>query len=75
MSYGRLGPRIEDLQDEVATMLPEVEATDLAVDAAHGLTNEVMRSQRSFVVVRLASQRCVQLRRLLRKKLRIRPRL
>lgn len=36
MSYGRLGPRIEQLQAEVASILAEAEATDLAEDAEFG---------------------------------------
>jgi hypothetical protein len=30
MSYDRMGPRIEELEDQVAGMLAEAEATDLA---------------------------------------------
>jgi transposase len=36
MSYSRLGPRIEHLQGEVAAMLAEAEATDLAEDEEFG---------------------------------------
>jgi transposase len=36
MSYDRMGPRIEELEAEVATMLAEAEATDLAEDEAFG---------------------------------------
>jgi len=36
MSYGRLGPRIEQLQAEVAALLAEAEATDLAEDEEYG---------------------------------------
>jgi len=36
MSYSRLGPRIEQLQGEVAALLAEAEATDLAEDEEFG---------------------------------------
>jgi transposase len=36
MSYSRLGPRIEQLQAEVAALLAEAEATDLAEDEEYG---------------------------------------
>jgi transposase len=36
MSYSRLGPRIEQLQAEVAALLAEAEATDLAEDEEFG---------------------------------------
>src|ERR1700677_1355671 len=36
MSYDRMGPRIEELEDQVAGMLAEAEATDLAEDAEFG---------------------------------------
>jgi hypothetical protein len=36
MSYSRLGPRIEHLQAEVAAILAEAEATDLAEDEQYG---------------------------------------
>jgi transposase len=36
MSYSRLGPRIEQLQGEVAALLAEAEATDLAEDEEYG---------------------------------------
>ncbi|MFV1971620.1 MAG: IS1182 family transposase [Acidimicrobiia bacterium] len=36
MSYGRLGPRIEQLQAEVAEILADAEATDLAEDEEFG---------------------------------------
>ena len=36
MSYGRLGPRIEQLEAEVAAILADAEATDLAEDAEFG---------------------------------------
>jgi len=36
MSYGRLGPRIGQLQDEVAAILADAEATDLAEDEEFG---------------------------------------
>jgi transposase len=37
MSYERLGPRIEELEAEVAAMLQEAEATDSAEDRAYGV--------------------------------------
>lgn len=37
MSYARLGPRIEELEAEVAAMLQAAEATDAAEDAAYGV--------------------------------------
>ena len=37
MSYERLGPRIADLEAQVATILAEAEATDLAEDEAFGV--------------------------------------
>ena len=37
MSYERLGPRIEELEAEVAAMLKEAEATDSAEDRAYGV--------------------------------------
>jgi transposase len=36
MSHDRMGPRIEQLQDEVASILAEAEETDLAEDAEFG---------------------------------------
>jgi transposase len=36
MSYDRMGPRIEELEAQVAAMLAEAEATDLAEDEAFG---------------------------------------
>jgi hypothetical protein len=36
MSYGRLGPRIEQLEAEVAAILADAEATDLAEDEEFG---------------------------------------
>lgn len=36
MSYGRLGPRIEHLEAEVAAILADAEATDLAEDEEYG---------------------------------------
>ncbi len=37
MSYERLGPRIEEIEAQVAAMLAEAEATDSAEDAAYGV--------------------------------------
>ena len=37
MSYERLGPRIEEIEAQVATMLAEAEATDSAEDEAYGV--------------------------------------
>ena len=37
MSYSRLGPRIAELEAQVATILAEAEATDLAEDEAFGV--------------------------------------
>jgi transposase len=37
MSYGRLGPRIEQIQAEVAAILADAEATDLAEDEEFGV--------------------------------------
>ena len=48
MSYDRMGPRIEELEAEVAAMLAEAEAADAAEDAAFGEDKRVTRSQQSW---------------------------
>ncbi len=63
MSYERLGPRIKELQDEVATILAEAEATDLAEDAAYGvdkrgdeIPEELRRSKTRIAKMRAAKE-------------------
>jgi len=63
MSYGRLGPRIEQLQAEVAAILAEAEATDLAEDEEFGedrrgdeLPPELARRETRLVKLRAAKE-------------------
>jgi hypothetical protein len=61
MSYDRLGPRIQQLEAEVAAILAEAEATDLAEDLAYGEDNrgdevlpELARRETRLVKLRAA---------------------
>ena len=63
MSYGRLGPRIEQLQAEVAAILAEAEATDLAEDEEFGedkrgdeIPPELARRESRLVKLRAAKE-------------------
>jgi hypothetical protein len=63
MSYGRLGPRIEQLQDEVAAILAEAEATDRAEDEEFGedrrgdeVPPELARRESRLVKLRAAKE-------------------
>jgi len=63
MSYGRLGPRIEQLQAEVAAILAEAEATDLAEDEEFGedrrgdeVPPELARRESRLVKLRAAKE-------------------
>ena len=63
MSYGRLGPRIEQLQAEVAAILADAEATDLAEDAEFGedkrgdeVPPELARRESRLVKLRAAKE-------------------
>ncbi len=63
MSYGRLGPRIEQLEAEVAAILAEAEATDLAEDEEFGedkrgdeVPPELARQESRLVKLRAAKE-------------------
>ena len=63
MSYGRLGPRIEQLEAEVAAILADAEATDLAEDAEFGedkrgdeVPPELARRETRLVKLRAAKE-------------------
>ena len=63
MSYSRLGPRIEQLQAEVAALLAEAEATDLAEDEEYGedkrgdeVPSELARRETRIVKMRAAKE-------------------
>ena len=63
MSYGRLGPRIEQLEAEVAALLAEAEATDLAEDDEFGedrrgdeVPPELARRETRLVKMRAAKE-------------------
>jgi transposase len=63
MSYSRLGPRIEQLQGEVAALLAEAEATDLAEDEEYGedkrgdeVPDELARRETRIVKMRAAKE-------------------
>jgi transposase len=63
MSYGRLGPRIEQLRDEVAAILAEAEATDRAEDEEFGedrrgdeVPPELARRESRLVKLRAAKE-------------------
>ncbi|MFV1971885.1 MAG: IS1182 family transposase [Acidimicrobiia bacterium] len=63
MSYGRLGPRIEQLEAEVAALLAEAEATDLAEDEEFGedkrgdeVPPELARRETRLVKMRAAKE-------------------
>jgi hypothetical protein len=63
MSYSRLGPRIEQLQGEVAALLAEAEATDLAEDEEYGedrrgdeVLPELARRETRLVKMRAAKE-------------------
>jgi transposase len=63
MSYGRLGPRIEQLKAEVAAILAEAEATDLAEDEEFGedkrgdeVPPELARRETRLVKLRAAKE-------------------
>jgi len=63
MSYSRLGPRIEHLEAEVAAILAEAEATDLAEDEEFGEDNrgdevppELARRETRLVKLRAAKE-------------------
>ena len=63
MSYGRLGPRIEQLQGEVAALLAEAEATDRAEDEEFGedmrgdeVPPELARRETRLVKMRAAKE-------------------
>jgi len=63
MSYERLGPRIEQLQGEVAAILAEAEATDLAEDEEFGpdkrgdeVPSELARRETRLVKMRAAKE-------------------
>ncbi|MEA2009776.1 MAG: IS1182 family transposase [Actinomycetota bacterium] len=63
MSYGRLGPRIEQIQAEVAAILAEAEATDLAEDEEFGedkrgdeVPPELARRETRLVKLRAAKE-------------------
>ncbi len=63
MSYSRLGPRIEQLQGEVAALLAEAEATDRAEDEEYGedmrgdeVPDELARRETRLVKMRAAKE-------------------
>jgi len=63
MSYSRLGPRIEQIQGEVAALLAEAEATDLAEDEEYGedkrgdeVPPELARRETRLVKLRAAKE-------------------
>jgi len=63
MSYGRLGPRIEQIEAEVAAILAEAEATDLAEDEEFGedrrgdeVPSELARRETRLVKMRAAKE-------------------